>query len=195
MIRGFIAEERRIRQIARITPERQGQIVTKQTRRAFMATGAGGLLLAAGCSGGPRFLTYDGPEVTSILAFKGDRTLALLHHDQVLAKHGFELGFNPIGHKQYEGDGRTPEGQYWIDRRNPRSAFHLSIGISYPNAEDRARAAAMGRSPGGDIFIHGTPRAMKGKQDWTAGCIAVSNEEMEVIYAMVRDGTPIFLYA
>ncbi len=160
-----------------------------------MATGAGGLLFAAGCSTGPRFLTYDGPEVTSILAFKGDRTLALLHHDQVLASHSFELGFNPVGHKQYEGDGRTPEGQYWIDRRNPRSSFHLSIGISYPNAEDQARAAALGRSPGGDIFIHGTPRKMRGKDDWTAGCIAVTNQEMEVIYAMVGDGTPIFLYA
>jgi murein L,D-transpeptidase YafK len=162
------------------------------SRRGFVA---GSLLLAAGCAQQSRFQRYDGPQVTSILAFKGDRTLALLHHDEILTRYKFELGFNPTGHKQFEGDGRTPEGQYWIDRRNPNSDYHLSIGISYPNTADSLHALAAGRSPGGDIFIHGTPEEMKGKDDWTAGCIAVTNREMEEIYAMVPNGVPIHIYA
>jgi murein L,D-transpeptidase YafK len=167
--------------------------VDRLTRRGFMAAGAGGLLLASGC--GDKFLTYDGPEVTSILAFKGDRTLALLHNDEVLTRYNVELGFNPVGHKQREGDGRTPEGRYWINRRNPDSRYHLSVGISYPNQRDSLHARMAGSRPGGDIFIHGTPREMEGKDDWTAGCIAVSNREMEEIYSMVRTGTPIHIYA
>jgi murein L,D-transpeptidase YafK len=94
-----------------------------------------------------------------------------------------------------EGDGRTPEGAYMIDRRNPNSSYHLSVGISYPNAEDLARAKAMGVPPGGNIFIHGTPLEKNRTMDWTAGCIAVTNEEMEDIYAMVREGTPILIQA
>jgi murein L,D-transpeptidase YafK len=91
-----------------------------------------------------------------------------------------------------EGDGRTPEGQYLIDRRNPSSEFHLSIGISYPNNVDREIAKTLGKSPGGDIFIHGKPRKYRrASPDWTAGCIAVTNRQMEKIYAMVQDGTPI----
>lgn len=119
----------------------------------------------------------------------------LLHHGSVLEHYRFQLGFQPVGHKQYFGDGRTPEGDYIIDRRNPNSAFHLSIGISYPNEDDRAFAEALGKDPGGDIFIHGTPYRYVGKPDWTAGCIAVKNDEMEDIYAMVRDGTPITIHA
>lgn len=170
-----------------------GKNVDRLTRRSFMAAGAGGLLLAAGC--GDKFRSYDGPEVTSILAFKGDRTLALLHQNEVLTRYNFELGFNPVGHKRFEGDGRTPEGRYWINRRNPDSRYHLSIGISYPNQRDAFQAQMIGRRPGGDIFIHGTPQEMESKDDWTAGCIAVSNREMEEIYAMVRTGTPIHIYA
>ena len=106
--------------------------------------------------------------------------------------HVIDLGFAPAGHKQVEGDGKTPEGTYLIDRRNPNSDFHLSIGISYPNARDIARAMAAGQDPGGDIFIHGQPNKSRGEgPDWTAGCISVTNREMEDIYAMVTDGTPI----
>lgn len=126
---------------------------------------------------------------------KGRRELFLFHHDQMLKRYRFELGFAPEGHKRFEGDGRTPEGNYLVDRRNPNSAFHLSIGISYPNENDRAYAEAQGKSPGGDIFIHGTPDRYLGRRDWTAGCLAVTNREMEDIYAMVRDGTPITLTA
>jgi murein L,D-transpeptidase YafK len=102
------------------------------------------------------------------------------------------LGFAPDGHKVVEGDGKTPEGLYRIDRRNPNSRFHLSLGISYPNAEDIRVAKSLGKSPGGEIFIHGQKHPLrKDEGDWTWGCIAVTNKEMEKLYAMVKDGTPI----
>lgn len=150
------------------------------------------VLALAGCSS--KFKTYDGPEVTALVVFKEERTLRLLHGDRVLKKYQFELGFAPTGDKQIEGDGRTPEGAYLINRKNPRSRWHLSLGISYPNRYDAAQAAALGQSPGGDIFIHGTPERFEGQDDWTWGCIAVTNEEIEEIYAMVKVGTPIFIY-
>ena len=93
-----------------------------------------------------------------------------------------------------EGDGRTPEGPFLVDKRNPNSDYHLSVGINYPRPEDLAFAEAMGVRPGGDIFVHGTPPEMKTRRDWTAGCIAVMNREMEDVYAMVQDGTPVFIY-
>lgn len=152
------------------------------------------LAVVAGC--GSKFKTYNGPEVTRVLVYKEARKMYLLHHDEVLKTYKVELGFSAEGHKQFEGDGKTPEGEYRIDRRNPNSAFHLSIGISYPNAQDIARARAAGKKPGGDIFIHGRPNLKKRGlgPDWTAGCIAVKDREMEDIYAMVRDGTPISIY-
>lgn len=151
------------------------------------------LTLAAltGCS---RFIDYDGPEVTRIVVYKNDRIMFLMHNDEILETYEIELGFAPEGHKLEEGDGRTPEGEYIIDRRNPNSQWYLSIGISYPNAEDIAQARARGVSPGGDIFIHGTPRPFRRTDDWTVGCIAVTNAEMRQIYAMVGNGTPISIY-
>lgn len=117
----------------------------------------------------------------------------LMHEKKVLKKFEVDLGFDPRGHKEIEGDGRTPEGRYYIDRRNPNSAFHLSLGLSYPNDADRLKAKKMSKSPGGDIFIHGGPVLLgdRSKPDWTAGCISVTNKEMELIYAMVGIGTPI----
>lgn len=149
------------------------------------------LLTATGCS---RFPTYSGPEVTRVIVNKSARQLILMHHDEVLRAYEMELGFAPEGDKQVEGDGRTPEGSYVIDRRNPNSEYYLSIGISYPNEADRAEAAALGQSPGGDIFIHGTPNPLRRGDDWTAGCIAISNREMREVYSMVRLGTPIDIY-
>lgn len=164
-----------------------------KTIKMLLAMGL--FLIIAGCSQPPtKFLDYEGPEVTSLMVFKEQRVLHLLNGNQIIRTVPMQLGFAPDGHKQIEGDGRTPEGTYRINRRNPNSAFHLSLGISYPNTNDVAVARAMGKSPGGDIFIHGTPRMFSAGGDWTAGCIAVSNEEMEVIYAMVKDHTPIFIY-
>ena len=169
-------------------------INTRFPRRAFLLSGLAAFL--AGCAS--KFRSYKGPEVTRLRIYKAERLLVLDGADDVLRTYPIGLGFAPEGHKQFEGDGRTPEGSYAIDRRNPNSLFHLSIGISYPNEADIAFAGAQGRSAGSDIFIHGGPR--KGidpvdKLDWTAGCISVTDREIEEIYAMVRDGTPIDIYA
>ena len=136
---------------------------------------------------------YFGPEVTGIVVYKADRKLYLYHGDEVLKVYAIDLGTNPVGAKQFEGDGKTPEGLYYISHRNPRSRFHLSLGISYPNAQDVAFATAQGKEPGGDIFIHGQSPYPTGKQDWTVGCIAVTNDQIDVIYAMVNPGTPIWI--
>ena len=151
------------------------------------------ILAALGLSGcASKFKTYNGPEVTSVVVNKEARKMYLLHHEEVLKDYQISLGFAPTGHKSIEGDGRTPEGTYVIDRRNPNSKFHLSIGISYPNPDDIAVAKALGKSPGGDIFIHGRPKKWRnGVDDWTWGCIAVTDREIEDIYAMVQNGTPI----
>jgi murein L,D-transpeptidase YafK len=125
------------------------------------------VLALSGCAS--KFKSYNGPEVTHVVVNKGARKMYLLHHDEVLKSYGIGLGFAPIGHKRAEGDGRTPEGSYVIDRRNPNSQFHLSIGINYPRDPDRRSAREAGVSPGGDIFIHGRPwKYRKGGRDWTA---------------------------
>lgn len=147
----------------------------------------------AGCSS--KFRSYDGPEVTRVLIYKESRTMYLMHHEEVLKTYNVGLGFEPLGHKEIKGDGKTPEGDYRVDRRNPNSEFHLSIGINYPNAEDRAYAKSIGKEPGGDIFIHGRPwKYRSGGADWTAGCVAVTNNEMEEVYSMVRTGTLVSIY-
>ncbi|MCH2076694.1 MAG: L,D-transpeptidase family protein [Rhodobacteraceae bacterium] len=151
----------------------------------------GATFVLSGCAS--KFRSYNGPEVTHIVAYKDARRMFLMHEGEILTTFDFELGFAPTGDKEISGDGRTPEGRYFIDRKNPNSQFHLSLGISYPNAADRAYAAALGESPGGDIFIHGTPRRFRGTDDWTWGCLAVTDREMEEIYAMVEVGTPIMI--
>ncbi|MEP1422671.1 MAG: L,D-transpeptidase family protein [Erythrobacter sp.] len=112
----------------------------------------------------------------------------------IRAYRGLQFGDAPSGHKRFQGDERTPEGVYRIDWRNPQSSYHLSLRISYPNANDRAFASEYGRSPGGDIFIHGQPNGLRSgrmRGDWTDGCIALSNEEIEELWRIVPDGTPI----
>lgn len=160
-------------------------------KRRTMILGGMAALSVAGC-GASKFKSYNGPEVTSIVVNKAARNMYLLHHGEVLKSYNIDMGFAPVGDKKIEGDGKTPEGTYIIDRRNPNSAFHLSLGISYPNAADIAEAKALGEKPGGEIFIHGQPNRKKAKgPDWTAGCIAVKNREIEDIYAMVNTGTTI----
>jgi murein L,D-transpeptidase YafK len=151
-------------------------------------------MTASACSS--KFRSYDGPEVTRILVYKDSRRMYLMHGDAPLRAFDIDLGFAPEGDKAIEGDGKTPEGDYVIDRKNPDSAFHLSLGISYPAPHDVIAAKELGKGPGGDIFIHGGPRPGIDRQgpDWTAGCIAVTDEEVEEIYAMIRTGTPISIY-
>jgi murein L,D-transpeptidase YafK len=164
-------------------------------KRRSLILGGTALVALAGCSSS-KFKRYNGPQVTYVVVNKEDRRMYLMHHDKVLEEYKIKLGFAPIGHKAFEGDGRTPEGLYRIDRRNPNSKFHLSLGISYPNANDRATAAAMGKKPGGDIFIHGQKNPLKrDRGDWTWGCISVTNKQIEDIYSMVNTGTPISINA
>lgn len=126
-----------------------------------------------------------------VLVFKQARRLRLLRQGLVLLDCAVALGPQPQGHKRREGDGRTPEGHYRIALRNPRSRYHLSLRISYPDADDRARAQACGEDPGGDIMIHGNPEHRSG--DWTQGCVAVSDADIETIWRHVDLDTPVQL--
>ena len=136
-----------------------------------------------------------GSKANHLLVDKSDRLLIAYRGAREIARYtNIRFGDAPEGHKQFEGDERTPEGDYRIDGRNAKSAYHLSLRISYPNAADRAYAKAQGRSPGGDIFIHGQPNRWPGPPlatDWTDGCIALSNGEIEQLWGLVPDGTPI----
>ncbi|WBU56745.1 L,D-transpeptidase family protein [Paracoccus sediminicola] len=164
------------------------------------------LAILAACGGGstpdaatpPRFLSYDGPKVTQVVVNKSDRMMFLLSDRTVLKAYRIHLGNEPVGTKQFEGDGKTPEGIFFIDRFNPRSAYHLSVGINYPRPQDEARAMAVGRKPGGDIFFHGrgpdgAAAKRANKDDWTAGCIALEDSEIEEIYAMLEKGTQVVI--
>lgn len=136
-------------------------------------------------------------QASEIVVLKSERRLILRRGAEELAAYDIALGFAPRGHKRREGDGRTPEGRYVIDWRNPESAYHLSLHISYPNELDTAAAAAAGVDPGGMIMIHGLPNGngrigqAHSTRDWTHGCIAVTSEEIEEIWRLVPDGTPI----
>lgn len=132
-----------------------------------------------------------------VVVFKKERTLVLLDHGKILKKYKVALGGDPIGPKACQGDHKTPEGHYILDRRNERSRFYRSLHVSYPNADDRARAQKSGVDPGGDIMVHGLPNGFgwlgntHRVRDWTDGCIAVTNEEMDEIWRAVADGIPI----
>jgi len=154
-------------------------------------------LLFAACSGSPKDEESRAVKVTRVLLKKSERKLTLLSGQTELKSYKCALGKNPVGPKKQEGDNKTPEGSYIIDKHNPESSFHRSLHISYPSASDRARAQRNGVRPGGDIMIHGIKNGMgwigslHRRADWTQGCIAVTNGEIEEIYALVSDGTPI----
>jgi murein L,D-transpeptidase YafK len=133
----------------------------------------------------------------SILILKKDHTLELLTKGKVIRTYKVALGRGGLAPKEREGDARTPEGHYIIDSRNASSAYHRAFHISYPNAEDRNRAAKLGVPPGGGIMIHGLPNGMgwigsaHRLYDWTLGCVAVTNPEIEEIWNLVPVGTPV----
>jgi murein L,D-transpeptidase YafK len=134
--------------------------------------------------------------IDKIIVIKHKRILQVLAGDSVLKTYHISLGRVPVGHKEFEGDKKTPEGLYYIDDKNPNSAYHKNLGISYPNEKDIEHAKSIGKSPGGDIKIHGIPNTMKDTEkpllkDWTFGCIAVTNAEMDELYEYVKIGTPI----
>ena len=135
------------------------------------------------------------PLADKILIVKSTRTMTLYSGNKVLRTYKVALGTVPVGPKRVEGDHKTPEGIYTIDAKNPQSQFHLSLHISYPDAADRERARKLGAKPGGAIMIHGLPPrfaylgALHRKVDWTDGCVAVTNAEIEEIWKLVPVGT------
>lgn len=135
----------------------------------------------------------------SILVDKSNRKLTLFYRGEPVKEYDIALGKNPVGDKQRQGDGRTPEGLYHISGRNPQSKYHLSLRVSYPTSAQREKAAQKGLRPGGDIMIHGLPPAFASvgalhrQQDWTEGCVAVTNEEIEEIWSAVPNGAKILI--
>lgn len=134
----------------------------------------------------------------NIVVEKKQRKMYLMKKGAVLKEYKISLGSNPVGAKQQENDGKTPEGLYYIESHNHKSKFHLSLKISYPNEDDKKWAKKHNVSAGGDIMIHGFPNWVPDflfnhfhKSDWTRGCIAVTNEQIEEIWKLVKDGTPI----
>jgi len=153
------------------------------------------LLLALFCQ--PQLHAGEFPVADKVVVEKAARKLHLVRNGQAFRTYSIALGIRPVGDKHHEGDFRTPEGRYLLDMRNPDSEFFLSIHISYPNREDAQSARASGVEPGGSIMIHGQPNtptrseAYYRTQDWTNGCIAVSNSDMIDIWLMTADYTPI----
>jgi len=137
--------------------------------------------------------------VTQIVVLKAERQMILYSGDRPLKAYRVALGRNPVGQKQREGDRKTPEGEYFIASHNPRSSCHLALHISYPTPEQAAAARQSGGEPGGDIMIHGLRFGFGwlGKfhtlVDWTAGCVGVTNEEIDEIYRVVPDGTKVII--
>jgi len=134
-----------------------------------------------------------------ILVDKSEHRLTVMSKGKIIATFVAGFGVNPVGHKQQQGDRRTPEGKYVLDYKNPNSAFYRSIHISYPNNADRAAARRLGVSPGGDIMVHGQPNdprivraiARWPNPDWTDGCVSLLNTDMKRLWEMVRVPVPI----
>ncbi len=148
----------------------------------------------------PLFASATIKPVDHVVVYKSKGLMQLIRDERVVKSYKVVFGDNPKGHKVRQGDERTPEGRYTLDWKNPNSRFYRSIHVSYPNAADRARARKLGVSPGGDIMIHGMKPQWQGMEkylqsmNWTDGCIAVTNREMDEIWAMVKTPTPIDIY-
>lgn len=132
--------------------------------------------------------------------FKGERRMELKRDGRTIRSYRVALGFAPERHKEREDDGRTPEGSYTIDARNPASAFHLSLRVSYPDERDKAHAASLGLPPGGDIYIHGQRNGWRKffaghpAKDWTTGCVAVSDAEIREVWSLVPTGARVVIH-
>ncbi len=137
------------------------------------------------------------PLADRVVIIKKEKVLILLSKGEVLKTYKVALGRDPVGPKSRQGDGKTPEGVYVVDRRDSTSKFHKALHISYPNPADVARAQRYGVSPGRDIMIHGLPNGFDelgeyhSERNWTKGCVAVNNAEIDEIWRLVPDGTPV----
>jgi murein L,D-transpeptidase YafK len=157
-------------------------------------------IVAAFRRGKPPDMAPAAAQADLVEIFKGERRMELKREGRLLKRYRVALGFAPERHKEREGDGRTPEGRYSIDARNPKSAFHLSLRVSYPDDKDRAQAQAFGVAPGGDIYIHGQPNGWRKflvghrRKDWTTGCVAVSNAEIREVWSLVPIGADVVIH-
>jgi murein L,D-transpeptidase YafK len=137
--------------------------------------------------------------VDSIAVHKSKHEMEVFHHGHLLKIYKVQLGTNPVGPKRFSGDGKTPEGLYYISGKNAQSLFHKSLEISYPNQQDVLRAAEAGKHPGGDIMIHGLPNGEENvgpkryRNDWTLGCIAVRNGDIDELFEHVGVDVPILI--
>ena len=175
-------------------------MIRKKLEQIYLIVGlvAFSAFAAAPLAGGAAHSKSAAPEMADrIVVTKSSRTMVLMRGDRILKTYKVALGEQPVGAKQKRGDHKTPEGDYVIDSKNPHSQFHLSLHISYPNAVDRARARKLGVSPGGDVMIHGLPPAYAylgprhRESDWTWGCVAVTDPEIEEIWKLVPVGTQV----
>jgi murein L,D-transpeptidase YafK len=170
------------------------------TAALLLALGVG-VGLAWAYAGWPEEPLPHGARADKVVVRKSERRLMLMKDGRVLKQYRIALGRNPVGHKTEEGDGRTPEGFYRIDGRNAKSGYRLSLHISYPDESDRAQARERGVSPGGDIMIHGMKNGLGWVGplhlliDWTNGCIAVTDAEIEEIWRAVPNGIAIEIHA
>ncbi len=158
--------------------------------RGPVAIGLAALAFASASAPAPPPMAPEGERADRIHVDKSARTMELLRNGRVIRRYHVRLGDAPVGHKRQQGDERTPEGAYRISGRNPNSRFHLSLRVSYPDRADRERARRRGVDPGGDIMIHGGSSALY-PFDWTDGCIAVTDREIEEVWRLVPTGTPI----
>jgi murein L,D-transpeptidase YafK len=158
------------------------------------------LIFMLGCGALRPVAAADIVAADHVVVHKAQRKLALYHGDRLLAEYKVALGLNPVGTKERERDFRTPEGRYYLSRRNTRSDFFLSIQVSYPDKNDEARARKNHWAPGGSIMIHGSPNTPKhpgsyyASNDWTDGCIALSNSDMVEVWLRTQDNIPIDIY-
>lgn len=175
------------------------QMIRPRWARVSLALGLVAILTLAGCGGAPSKPAPTAQTVDKVIVKKSERKMQLLRKGEVVREYRVALGASPRGHKFQEGDKRTPIGDYILDWRNPRSNYYKSIHVSYPNERDKSLAKFLGTPPGGMIMVHGMPnhirspaiRAEYSRRDWTDGCIAVQDHEMDEIWRLVRDGTPI----
>ena len=151
-----------------------------------------------------RIPVADLPKVTKIKVYKSKRYMDVLSDKTIIRRYAIRLGFSPVGHKTQEGDGKTPEGKYMLDWRNPKSQFYKSFHVSYPNKMDKKQALDRGVSPGGDIMIHGSSNKLEKvgdslyhyipNSDWTFGCIAISNAAIDELWLLMEDNTPVEIF-
>jgi murein L,D-transpeptidase YafK len=170
-----------------------------QSSFRFVIVSLFALLSVSGCSSAKEQANPLDTEqrADKIVISKADHTMTLMSKGKVLSVYKVALGRGPSGPKEHQGDHETPEGEYVIDQKNPQSRFHLALHVSYPNALDRKRAESRGLDPGGAIMIHGVEKhfawlgSLQHEVDWTDGCIAVTNPEIEEVYRLVPVGTPV----